>query len=142
MEIRHADEEDYPGIAGLIKNELGYENLKNEEIIERLRDIGKCDKFLTLAARLGGGVVGFIGLNRAVTYEVMGELMWILAFAVSEKCQHQGIGTKLLEAAEDYAKECDIKQLKLTSAFRRTDAHKFYESRGFEAKSYAFFKYL
>jgi GNAT superfamily N-acetyltransferase len=141
VEIRPAAPEDYADIAGLIIHELGYENLKPEIIFKRLEAISKDAGHMTLVADMDGRVVGFLGLCRVSSYEIE-ELILILAFAVSEKLQHQGVGGALLAGAEAYAHAHNIKIIKLTSNTRRTDAHRFYEARGFERKSFGFFKYL
>jgi len=46
-----------------------------------------------------------------------------------------GIGRKLLEAAVAYAKTQGCYKVTLQSGIKRTDAHKFYESMGFDGSS-------
>jgi len=49
--------------------------------------------------------------------------------------RRQGIGRKLLEAAVEYAKEHGCYKVTLESNMKRTDAHEFYISVGFDGNS-------
>ena len=50
----------------------------------------------------------------------------------------QGIGSILMRAALDYAREAGCYRVQLTSNVRRADAHRFYERLGFEASHVGF----
>ena len=141
MNIRLMLQKDYEEIANLIINELGYPNQQPEDVYKRLDIIRKSDNHQTLVACIDDTVVGFIGLYRTVTYED-DENIRILAFAVSEKYQRQGIGDALLKEAFDYAEKNNIKIMKLGSAFHRTNSHLFYEANGFERSGFSFSKDL
>jgi N-acetylglutamate synthase-like GNAT family acetyltransferase len=54
------------------------------------------------------------------------------SIVVKEKSQGQGTGTKLIKHAQAIAKKAGCSQVNLTSNTRRTRAHRFYESLGFE----------
>ena len=53
----------------------------------------------------------------------------------STSCRRRGIGRKLLEAAVDYAKERGCYKVMIQSGIKRTDAHKLYETAGFDSSS-------
>jgi len=53
----------------------------------------------------------------------------------SAKYRRYGIGRKLLESAVEYAKTQDCYKVVLQSNIKRTGAHKFYESIGFDGNS-------
>lgn len=53
-----------------------------------------------------------------------------------------GLGSQLLEAMISLAKERGCVRVELDSAFHRTEAHAFYECRGFENRAYLFSKPL
>ena len=141
MIVRFAVQKDYEGIAELIINELGYKNQKHEDIYTRLSIIERNNSYQTLVACIDDAVVGFIGLRRTVTYE-SDEYITILAFAVSEKYQRQGIGKALLSASMDYAEKHYIKRIKVSCALHRMNSHLFYESNNFERVAYTFIKDL
>jgi ribosomal protein S18 acetylase RimI-like enzyme len=52
-----------------------------------------------------------------------------------EKHRRRGIGKRLMEMAVKYAQEEDCYKVVLQSGIRRIEAHKFYESIGFDGKS-------
>jgi GNAT superfamily N-acetyltransferase len=54
----------------------------------------------------------------------------------------QGIGTKLLEAAEAFAIERGCYRIQLTSNNVREDAHRFYRRLGYEATHHGFKKHF
>jgi len=137
MTIRAIQKSDYPKIAGLIMNELGYPEQNCEDIYKRLGFIEKDNRYHTLVACIDNQVVGFIGLCKIVTYE-KGEYINILAFAVADKYQGQGIGKALLASTKTYACENKIKQIRVSSALHREETHLFYVANGFERTSYAF----
>ena len=141
MNIRPVLQKDYDTIADLIINELGYQDEKHEDIYTRLNVIEKNRDYQTLVASIDDCVVGFVGLCKTITYEKE-DYITVLVFVVSEKYQRQGIGKALLVAVKDYAEKCNIKLLKVSSAFHRGNAHLFYEANGFERKGYTFYKSL
>ena len=65
----------------------------------------------------------------------------IMALAVDEKFQGQGLGKKLLSAAEDWGKTKGAVGIRVESSTYRTEAHKFYKACGYEcAKEHKNFK--
>ena len=137
MNIRPVKKADCNEIAELIINELGYQEQKREDIFARFDKTNADGNYHMLVAYVDDKVVGFIGLCKFYTYETDGYIS-ILAFAVAEGYRQQGIGKKLLAAAKEYAVENNIKQMRVSSAFHREEAHLFYEANGFERTSYTF----
>jgi GNAT superfamily N-acetyltransferase len=54
--------------------------------------------------------------------------------------QNKGIGTKLIQHMESYAREKGVFHICLNSDFKRTAAHAFYERKGYGKGSYGFGK--
>lgn len=52
--------------------------------------------------------------------------------ATLKKFEHQGIATRLMDMAENYAREKGAKNFRLTSAPHRKEAIKFYLGRGYK----------
>jgi GNAT superfamily N-acetyltransferase len=50
-------------------------------------------------------------------------------------CRRRGIGRKLMNAAIEYAKEQGCYKVTLQSGIKREEAHRFYESVGFDGNS-------
>ena len=61
---------------------------------------------------------------------------------VDEAHRGKGIGKLLMEYCIDRAKEAGCYKIMLTSDKRRTEAHEFYRSLGFEASAYGFRLYF
>ena len=57
---------------------------------------------------------------------------------VSEERRGQGIGRQMMMFAMDLCKQRECYKVALSSNRRRTDAHRFYESLGFEIHGYSF----
>ena len=55
----------------------------------------------------------------------------ILGLAVNPDFQGRGIGKKLMKRLEQYAVENSISFIRLNSALKREEAHKFYEHIGY-----------
>lgn len=133
-----AAKEHYTSVNALISNDLGYPSTL-EDTTKRLTLIQDHPDFHTLVAVADGQVVGFIGLHKSLAYEANGQYLRIVALAVDGRHRNLGIGTKLLQAAEQYARENNM-GIGLDSGFHREAAHAFYESRGYAKTGYRFGK--
>lgn len=140
MKIRKMEKSDYADIYGLIKNSLDYENDK-EKLFARI-DKMNVGIYHTYIAEIDGKAVGFIGFCVMSAYEFDGDYIRVLALAADENYRGMGVGTALLKAAEDFAVENGMELFALNSRMSRTDAHKFYENRGFFKYGYSFKKSL
>jgi len=138
--ITKAGQEDYLPVYSLVRNELGYDEIDYDKFCNRMELMDSNDKYSTIVAKADGIVVGFIGLQRGIAYNVDGEYLQISAMAVSGDLQNRGIGTQLISYAEEYAKLHKIHRIVLTSRLHRTSAHSFYEARGYTIKSYGYKK--
>lgn len=114
--IRNARLDDVPAIHALI-NEHAEQGLMlfrtPAELYEHLRDYNVCDQ--------GGEIAGCCGL----------EIMWrdlaeIKSLSVSPKCQRQGVGRQLVEAAVSEAQRLGLKQV-----FALTRSPEFFCKLGF-----------
>ncbi|MDU6361292.1 MAG: GNAT family N-acetyltransferase [Clostridiales bacterium] len=78
-------------------------------------------------------VVGYI---HAENYEVLyyPSMKNLLGFAVLRDYQRKGIGTRLLNAVEEWAKETGAYGVRLNSGKIRRDAHAFYRLRGYDSE--------
>jgi GNAT superfamily N-acetyltransferase len=138
--IENAGVCDYRAVGGLIINELGYAGLDLEQLKIRMEQMLSDGNYETFVARHDGAVVGFIGLCKGIAFETEGKYMRIIAFAVESRCQNKGIGTMLLNKAEQYARENSINLISVSSGLQREAAHGFYETKGFTKKGYTFKK--
>ena len=65
-----------------------------------------------------------------------------MAFVVASEHRGRGVGRALISAAEGWARQRWAGDVMLTTHKRRTGAHRFYRSMGYEATGYRFVKSL
>ncbi|MBU9721635.1 MULTISPECIES: GNAT family N-acetyltransferase [Bacillaceae] len=140
MDIREAKINDVPDLV-LLMEQLGYptsvDNFKN-----RFNTIVANPGYHTLVAELDGKIVGMAGLCSSLFYEYDGSYVRIVAFIVDTNHRRKGIGKKLLQEAESWAKEQGAMAIGLNSGNReeRKNAHQFYLKMGYKIKGIGFSK--
>ncbi len=142
--IREATENDYEVIGQLIINELGYSEIDFAQLYNRLKrmSVDRNSTYTMFVAVSEETVIGFVGICRLIAFEAEGDYFRIIALAVSEKYQNQGVGTALLKHIETFALWNNISGIGLNSGLQRDSAHKFYECNGYRKKSFGFSKTL
>jgi len=130
VKIRPAVPEDCEALARLDRESMGYDYPleKTKEQLEKLLSDGRNGIFVAEAA---GKVVGYVHL---VDYDLLysDPMKNIMGIAVDPSCRRLGIGKKLLEAGENWAKETGAAGVRLVSGETRTGAHAFYRASGYE----------
>ena len=140
LTIRVAELDDAAALAVLMC-ELGYETTQSEMRV-RLERIATDDRFRTFVAVCDNKVCGMIGTLASPSYEHNDIGGRILALVTLGTMRRHGIGCALLAAAEkDFARR-GIWRVALNTRLTRDEAHKFYESRGFERNGWRFVKQL
>jgi len=95
MNIRKAEKKDFSIICSLVKNELGYLDLVDSKLTERLEFFNNSEDWATFVAEDENVVVGFIGIMKGLAYNVEGYYSQIMALAVSNRCccmrRHQSL---------------------------------------------------
>jgi GNAT superfamily N-acetyltransferase len=139
--VRDAQINDVCDLAELM-GVLGYPTTE-EQMRYRLDKILSDSSFRTFVAEDANRVVGFIGVQRSVVYEMDGEFLQVCAISVLPAYQKSGIGRRLMEAAEAWARECGCIKVTLTSGNQRVHtAHPFYRKLGYEQTGVRFVKTL
>ena len=121
--------------------ELGYETTESEMQM-RLERIANDDRYRTLVAVNDGKVCGMIGTLTSLSYEHNDLGGRILALVTSSAMRCHGIGRALIATAEKDFAERGIRRVALNTRLAREDAHKFYESLGYERNGWRFLKQL
>ena len=140
--IRKVQEEDYIDVLGMWNRELGYTKVNQDSVANYYNRVGNDPGYKSFVAVCDGGAVGFI---TAVTYFSIGcegKVMRITALAVKKEYQNKGIGGRLLCQMEEAAKADGMENIHLSSGLKRLEAHAFYDSRGYDMRSYSFSKML
>ncbi len=129
VEIREAVINDAKAISELNNKQMGYK-ISAEDTFERLVSIlaSKRDKIFVAIA--DENVVGYIHAN---DYDVLyfPHMKNIMGIAVNEEFKRQGIGRKLIDAVEVWARNTNAVGIRLVSGAARKDAHEFYKHCGF-----------
>ena len=129
VKIRNAELTDAYAIAGICKNDLGYEC--DEALVgEKLKLIDN-NREQVFVADVDGIVAGFIHIELYnVIYCEKGSNL--LGLAVSSDYRKNGIGRAMLKRAEEWAKSNGAKWVRLNSGENRKDAHRFYRNLGYD----------
>jgi GNAT superfamily N-acetyltransferase len=127
LTIRSMTREDLPAVARL-SGELGYP-VGFAEIERRFEALREEDNGLFVAVN-SEGVVGWIHVfsPRTLTDESMAE---IEALIVDQSVRSQGIGRRLVSAAEAWAGSHHLATLRVRTRVTRDRAHEFYRKSGF-----------
>jgi N-acetylglutamate synthase-like GNAT family acetyltransferase len=126
INIRQATLKDSQELARLM-GDLGYP-ASVAQMQARLQKIFTSEDYQTFVADTGNGLRGMIGVRIGMGYERDGLLAQIVCLVVDESVRGKGIGKRLVNQAESWAKEKSADKLSVTTALRRTDTHRFYET--------------
>lgn len=138
--LRPATYDDIPALTGLTA-ELGYPDTE-EEIRKRFETVSRQPDHKVVVAERDGQVVGLMSFHALDLLYGTEKLGRITALVVTASERSAGIGKLLVAKAEEFAREAGCKRIELTTNNRREEAHKFYESLGYEATHKRFTKVI
>ena len=123
---------DTPEVAEICNAALGYnvdvENVKKQ--IEKLTNDKNQHIIIGYEDEITRKIIGFVHVQMYESfYSDLG--LNILGLAVNPDFQGRGIGRKLMNKLEEYAVDNNISFIRLNSALKREEAHKFYEHIGY-----------
>lgn len=142
MIIRKCEATDIPSVYQLIKKELDYPKIAENDVLKRYETMNSLGNYDVLVAESDGLICGFISTVKEISLEVDGEFLRVICLAVKAEYQRRGIGAALLRAVEKTALEHKYTVITLSSNFKRKEAHIFYEKQGYKKTSFTFKKYL
>jgi GNAT superfamily N-acetyltransferase len=140
LTIRVAEINDAVALAQLMC-ELGYETTKSEMQM-RLQRIATDERLRAFVAVCAGKVCGMIG---ALTYPRIEHNDFsgrIVALVIKSTMRRRGMGRALITFAEKDFAQRGIRRVALNTQFAREDAHKFYESLGYDRNGWRYVKQL
>jgi GNAT superfamily N-acetyltransferase len=140
LAIRDAEPRDAPALAGLL-GQLGYPATA-AAVEARLGRLAASPSDRLLVAEVDGDVTGLAGLHVSPSVEYDGDAAKVSAIVVEERLRGTGIGRALMAALEAEARSRGCVLIFLTTAERRSDAHAFYRSLGYEETGRRFAKTL
>jgi GNAT superfamily N-acetyltransferase len=137
--FRQATLADLPAIVRLLADDfLGAAREKpaeplDENYIKAFGEIDASDTNELIVVELDGAIAGTMQLTFIPGISRLGaKRLLIEAVRVDGKLRGHGIGKKMMEWAIERAKDAGCGSAQLTSDNARKDAHRFYESLGFE----------
>ena len=140
--IRNCNPDDFPMIFELLK-QLWPDKKCNWDQLSKVYLAGlESDHQKYICAVTKNNVIAFCSLTIKNNLWQAGNLGHIDELIVDTNYRGLGIGTQLLEAITDIAKQHHCKRIELDTAFHRTKAHNFYSMLDFENRAYLFSKAL
>jgi GNAT superfamily N-acetyltransferase len=130
LKIRRAKSGDAPRLAEL-SGQLGYPATA-AQLRQRLRGIQPTSQNAVFVADSAkDGVIGWLHVSKEplLESEIRAEVNGLI---VADGQRSLGAGARLLEAAEDWARQHSCKSMSVRSNVIRERAHKFYERNGYE----------
>jgi GNAT superfamily N-acetyltransferase len=127
--IRDATASDAEPIAVLL-GELGYlaEPASIPPRLEQLRSSGRA---IALVAERGQAVVGVVAAHAYSSLHVDRYIGWLTTLVVNTKERRQGIGRRLVQAAEEWVREMGCIRVSVSTRSDRIEAHEFYDGLGY-----------
>jgi GNAT superfamily N-acetyltransferase len=141
LEIRDASEDDLPGVMRVLAESGidGGESFTLDEAREHFGRIRQRSGFRLLVATVKGEIVGTYTLAIIEKLGKRGTPAGVVEdVAVAPSRQGQGIGRAMMEHARETCRRAGCYKLALSSNLRREDAHRFYDSLGFERHGFSF----
>ena len=130
--FREINTADAPEVAEICKSALGYD-INVESVKRQIAKLTNDKKQHIIIGYEDENTSKIIGFVHAQMYESFYSDLGlnILGLAVNPNFQGSGIGRKLMNKLEDYAVDNNISFIRLNSAMKREEAHKFYEHIGY-----------
>lgn len=129
--IRPADSRDAAALSRLL-GQLGYPT-DSRDVPSRLEKLSaRPGTTVLVAENAGGEVIGAVTVHLFDSLHTNDPTAWLTAVVVEEKVRGRGVGSVLVEQAEDWARRHGARRIALTSALHRTRAHQFYKDRDYE----------
>ncbi len=136
--VRPTKREDFDAIAPLLR-QLWPTNPIDWRAAQEIFDRGLAsDKRAYLCACLGEKIIGFGTLMIRDCLWLQGDVGYICDLVVDQDHRGTGVGTTLVEEMVEIGKQRGCRRVELDSGFHRTEAHRFYERRGFEKRAFLF----
>jgi GNAT superfamily N-acetyltransferase len=126
--VRRAVDGDAEAISRLT-TELGYPSTV-DETARRLGVLLRADSHFIAVAEQSSGIVGWVAAERRVLLE-SGDRAEIVGLIVGAEGRRGGIGSALVQAAEDWATERQLHVISVRSNVTRIESHPFYERLGY-----------
>lgn len=130
ISIRPTQPSDLPAIAALL-GELGYP-VSVDDLPSRLERLQQDGHSAAYVATCDPDVVGLATVHSFGLVHAATPVALLTSLVVAESARGQGVGRRLVDAAETWAREKGCARIIVTTAEHRSGAHAFYQSLGWE----------
>jgi len=138
MEIRNATLDDFDLAFDYIEKLWTY-NTYDKAVIEKVyREVLENEKDFAFFLFDEGQAKGFCHGTIFNTFWLSGPTCYVSSIITNAEDRKKGYGAKLMDHAKELAKSKNCKGIVLDSGMPRVEAHKFYETYGFEKCAYCF----
>ena len=141
IEIRDAEDDDLPGVLKVLAESGidGGQSFTLEEARKHYARIRRLPNWRLLVAVIDGEIAGSYTLLIMDKLGKRGTPAGVVEdVAVLPSRQGQGIGRAMMEHARAECRRAGCYKLALSSNLKRTDAHRFYDSLGFQRHGFSF----
>jgi GNAT superfamily N-acetyltransferase len=127
--IREAAPSDAEPLA-LLLGQLGYP-VSAAALPARLARLAQSGNAVAVVATRGTAVLGLAVVQVYSYLHAEDELAWLTTIVVAEDARRQGVGRRLVAAAEQWARSRGSPRLSVNTGIHRSAAHAFYERMGY-----------
>ncbi|WP_108125773.1 GNAT family N-acetyltransferase [Saccharospirillum mangrovi] len=138
MIVREAKLSDAERLAELMP-QLGY-SIEPSVLADKISSFNNGYGDAVFVAELNNNIVGFISCHITNLLHQPGSSGRITSLLVDHEVRGNGIGKKLVATAEDFFTRRQCEKFEVTSGLERSDAHRFYQSLGYQANNLRFIK--
>jgi N-acetylglutamate synthase-like GNAT family acetyltransferase len=140
LEIRQATRADADAIARLLR-QLGYPT-EPTSVPRRLERLMNHHRAAVLLAVRDAEVIGLATVHILTVLNRAHDVAWLTALVVDESSRGAGVGRRLVEAVEAFARRSGCERLSVTTQEHRIEARSFYGHVGLEPTGRRFGKEL
>ena len=140
ISIRSICPSDLAAMAALL-GELGYP-VSADKLPSRLERLRQDEHSAAFVAARDPDVVGLTTVHRFGTVHASDPVALVTSLVVAAAARRQGVGRRLVAAAEDWASRMGCARMIVTTAEHRSGAHAFYQSLGWAYTGRRFAKAL
>lgn len=138
MIFKKAEKEDFATAYSYITRLWDYNTYNKEEIASVYDKVLQSENTFIFFVIDDGEYKGMCHGDFFDTFWMSGETCYVSSLITNEKDRGKGYGKALLDHAKELAVQRGCKAMILDSGMVRTQAHKFYETYGFEKSCYGF----
>ncbi|MFT4309335.1 MAG: N-acetyltransferase family protein [Candidatus Woesearchaeota archaeon] len=138
--FRKALLEDYDTIMILLRDLYDHDDIDYETTKRIFGDRLLSNNNIGIVMMIDDKIIGYSHTIIVSDIQTQGSIGLLTEFVINANHRNKGHGKRLMDETINQCKENGCIELRLTSNFRRGDAHKFYEKNGFSKTAYLYWK--